>query len=307
MTDTYLNNARGWGVNCDTALDFSKIPTDKLPNFLTITGYNGLNQLQNNVGKAEDALCSAHIDEAYKNGIPAVIMFRVYQDTWQGWVNDPTWGDMSEWNSCVLDNIVWINKAEKIKRKISAIIIDARGVSVNLTTKPTVMTQGNWVRGMKWFTDNAWTQYGIQLFVLMNQTDINKMPVDADNAAVNFLSNLNKPEGDTTCVNIASLVTPATGLPYPVDSWKPLFMGSATRVWFSYYSNKYLTDGITVSGTTKGVDLWQYDKAPAAMYSELGFTPSVTPVTSGSGIDTATINTQLDQIILLVNQIKAEL
>ena len=260
MTNTiYTNFARFPGVNKDNTIDV------QVANFpgLVIAGYDGKNGTD--PGNVIDPKFSEHIDKAAKMGIPAFVVFRPFMDVWQGWVNDPTWGD--EWNSKVLDKIVKINATSK--RQIAGIIIDLRGVTFENGNH---ITQGNWRRAAQWFYDNAWKAYGIGLYTFMNLSDINTMPADDQNTAVEFL---NKANAMASTSLISGIVYPAGEMPVPPDNWKPNYAGTnAGRVYLSYISY-----GLSLPGISGGVDAWQYDRPAASMRNEIGFTTPVVTVT----------------------------
>jgi hypothetical protein len=263
--DIYQNCAHIIGVDKRHTFNLTTPAFDGI----AATAYDGKNWPNGfDPGGAIDPKFSAHVDTAYHLGVPVFALIRLFQDTFQAWINDPSWGfgaaGPGEWNSKVLTHAVRVGNTNK---KIAGVIIDARGVKFE---NGNVITQTNWVRSVSWFCNGVIHNLGLGIYLIMDQATINKMPPDGQNSVADFVSKLDC-HADIKVANFAS-TKDAHGLPYPDNNWKPDYLGNVHRAYLSYYGD------FALSGVSGGkVDLIQYDKTPLAMNAELGFTGSVVP------------------------------
>ena len=268
----YQNYAHLIGVDQNHTIN----PALAKPCGIIATGYIGGNDVNGKTQNVIDPKFTQHVQDAYDLGVPAFMLFRMYMPSFQGWINEPA--PMDEWNMQVLQTLVG-----NPKRKIAGIVIDARAVSFTNTgdNHATVLTPTNWAKAVQWFYNAAWKQFGIGLYVLMDQKTVDLMGVDSAGAISNAITKMN----GHCCVSIAAGSTVGAGdwanVFYPPDDWKPKYLGNVSRVWFSFYNyNTYTFPGVT------GIpDLWQYSGTVEKMYSEIGFTgtaPVIVPVDPGT-------------------------
>lgn len=223
---------------------------------------------------------------ADKIGVPAIMLFAFSVDDYiENAPNSLPKFDEKDRHVRLLDSAIYIGTS-KIKRKISAILVDANNV---MCSDGRLMTESNFKNYLDFFIQGIWKRYQIPVYIYINQSTLNKWA--SYKTMDQYLSTF-----DGICswksANPGGLLSLGSveSLPIPPDDYKPQYICNAPKIYFTRYANtaynmKEIKDA---NGGYPNVPLWQYISTKEGLFAELGFVPAtsvvVPPPDSGSVI-----------------------
>jgi len=303
----YTNNARGiqLGENA-ISVDIDKIK-GKI-DFIVARGVDGTNvnkKLWLNPRIGENVTLADNL------GVPLVMLFAFSVDDYIENAPEklPDF-DEKDRHVSLLDQAIFIGST-KIKRKISAIIIEATSL---IASDGRVMTETNYKNYLAFFVSGIWNRYKIPVYIYADNEIMKKYwgKFDVMNG---YLSGF---DGMCSFSSLTPGALPTTisvdNIPVPNDYYKVSYICNAPYIHFTKYaSTAYILKEIRdASGNSIKVPLWQYFKPKATLFNTLGFipnvaTPIVTPTTPETPIVTQpTVSIDLSELQEGLEHLKAE-